>query len=184
MKKLIIKNKYNKKGFTLIETLVAIAIFTVSIVGLMVVLSNSIADTSYAKKKLAAEYLAQEGIEYIRNMRDTYAIGGASGSAGWTSFNTVLSNSSCTSACYFNDAYVDYGSAITTCGGTEAECPELLYDATTAKYGYSGTLSGFKRSIKVTQTTNETKVVSTVFWSKNSGSYSIVLAETLFNWIE
>jgi prepilin-type N-terminal cleavage/methylation domain-containing protein len=59
------------KGFTLVETLVAIAIFTMSILGLMSVMAQGISDTTYAKQKIIATYLAQEGIEYVRNMRDT-----------------------------------------------------------------------------------------------------------------
>lgn len=66
--------KVNKlgRGFTLVETLVAVSIFTVSILGLLSVLSQGISDTGYAKKKVAAGYLAQEGIECIRNTRDNY----------------------------------------------------------------------------------------------------------------
>jgi len=57
-------------GFTLVETLVAISIFTVSILGLVAVISDGVVSTRYAKQKIAASYLAQEGIEYVRNIRD------------------------------------------------------------------------------------------------------------------
>jgi len=57
-------------GFTLVETLIAISIFSVSIVAMMSILGRGISDVNYAKKKLTASYLAQEGIEYVRNMRD------------------------------------------------------------------------------------------------------------------
>lgn len=81
-------NKGNK-GFTLVETLVAISIFTMSILGLLIVLSNGISDIGYAKKKLAASYLAQEGIEYVRNERDNAVLYNAtSPQAGWDSFKT------------------------------------------------------------------------------------------------
>jgi len=39
------------KGFTLVETLVAISIFVVSLLALMVVLGSSVSSTSYAKNK-------------------------------------------------------------------------------------------------------------------------------------
>lgn len=61
-------------GFTLIETLVAISIFSISILAMMAVLADGISDTNYAKTKITASYLAQEGIEYIRNMRDNYVL--------------------------------------------------------------------------------------------------------------
>ncbi len=71
-------------GFTLVETLVALSIFSVSILGLMSVLGAGLADTSYAKQKIAGTYLAQEGVEYLRNMRDTDVLTDASG--GWSTF--------------------------------------------------------------------------------------------------
>ncbi len=66
--------KQKNKGFTLVETLVAISIFSVSILALMSVLASGISNTNYAKRKLAAAYLAQEGIECIRNKRDNYVL--------------------------------------------------------------------------------------------------------------
>ena len=57
------------EGFTLVETLVAISIFTMSILALLVILTQGIANTNYAKHKITASYLAQEGIEYARNVR-------------------------------------------------------------------------------------------------------------------
>ncbi|MFA5932066.1 MAG: type II secretion system protein [Candidatus Paceibacterota bacterium] len=87
-KKINKKSKLNK-GFTLVETLVSISIFTMSILGLLVILSGSITDTGYAKKKMAASYLAQEGIEYVRNLRDTAVLyNTTSPQAGWDSFKT------------------------------------------------------------------------------------------------
>jgi len=76
-------------GFTLVETLVAISIFTASILGLISILASSISDTNYAKKKMIAAYLAQEGIEYVRNMRDTDIISAVNGQAGWDAFKVA-----------------------------------------------------------------------------------------------
>src|SRR3989344_5745995 len=71
------------KGFTLVETLVAISIFTTSILALLVILSGSISNTNYAKQKMVATYLAQEGIEYARNLRNNAFLF----STGWGNFN-------------------------------------------------------------------------------------------------
>lgn len=79
-----IKNKLFS-GFTLVETLVAISIFTMSILGLMSVLASGISNTGFAKKKMQATYLAQEGIEYVRNQRDTFVLE-KGGQAGWEEF--------------------------------------------------------------------------------------------------
>lgn len=80
-----LKNK--KTGFTLIETLIAISIFSVAIVTLMTVLSSGITNINNAKKKITATYLAQEGIEYIRNKRDTEVF---LGTTSWGSFITSI----------------------------------------------------------------------------------------------
>ena len=192
-KKNKIKNK-NKRGFTLVETLVAITIFSTSILALLSILTGGIANTNYSKKKIIGAYLAQEGIEYLRNMRDTFVLyDAASSQAGWTAFNTKLTNASCGAAngCYFNDQNLDYtnnsqpmaGIAVSACG---ASCPSLLYDSASGKYGYAtGVSSGYIRKTRIIQVSaNETKILSTISWTQGSGTYSIVFSESLFNWIE
>ena len=86
-----IGNKFNY-GFTLVETLVAISIFTTSILGLMSVLSGSISNTNYVKQKIIATYLAQEGVEYIRSMRDTYVLYSSVNGEDWASFKGELNS--------------------------------------------------------------------------------------------
>ncbi|KKQ86836.1 MAG: hypothetical protein UT09_C0025G0008 [Parcubacteria group bacterium GW2011_GWF2_38_8] len=68
------------------ETLVAVSIFTLSILSMMAVLSRNISDTNYIKSKMAAEYLAQEGIECVRNMRDNYVLYTDSTLLTWADF--------------------------------------------------------------------------------------------------
>ena len=60
----------SKKGFTLVEAMVAIAIIMLSIVGPMYVANRAIVVAQIASNQLIASYLAQEGIEYIRTVRD------------------------------------------------------------------------------------------------------------------
>jgi prepilin-type N-terminal cleavage/methylation domain-containing protein len=185
------------KGFTLIETLIAISIFTTSIVALMSISSQGIKSTIYAKQKILATYLAQEGIEYVRNIRDTYVLYGFTSQAGWDAFNTKLSNASCmtVNGCYFNDASVDYASnnmpmtELTFVACTSSNCANgtLLYDSSTGKYGFtSGSNSKFSRQIVVTQpNANETKMTSTIYWTNlPSSQQNVSFSESLFNWVE
>src|SRR3989344_3395808 len=57
-------------GFTLVESLVAIAVFTVGISAAIFVIQQSFTVGSRVKNKIIAAHLAQEGIEVIRNIRD------------------------------------------------------------------------------------------------------------------
>lgn len=64
-------NQHNHKGFTLIETLFAILIFSASLVSLMSIAGRGIAAARSAREQTVAHYLAQEGLEVVRNIRDT-----------------------------------------------------------------------------------------------------------------
>ena len=60
-----------KKGFTILEVILAITILTLAVGGSFVLVSRAIASVSVAQSKLIASYLAQEGIEIVKNIRDT-----------------------------------------------------------------------------------------------------------------
>lgn len=189
-------SSHTERGFTLVETLIALAIFSVSILGLMTVLGQGISDTTYVKKKNTAAYLAQEGIEYIRNIRDTYVLYSADGSVGWDAFKTKLISSPAKchidNGCYFDDQNLgDYsnqeqpiaGIFMIECGAT---CASLLYDSSTGKYNYvTGENSGFIRKINVDLISgDELGISSTVFWTQGSGTYYMTFSENLFRWVE
>lgn len=87
----LIKTKINKthSGFTLIETLIAILILMTTVVAILSLISSIIFSTRNQIRETTAKYLIQEGVEYIRNNRDSALNSGAS----WTDFST--SGSSC-----------------------------------------------------------------------------------------
>lgn len=152
------KNKYSS-GFTLVETLVAISIFVMSILGLMSVLSSGIADTGYAKKKMVASYLAQEGIECVRNRRDTEVLFPPSNNqTAQTMWDNVFKpglpplTSPSESYCPLNSDFYDY---------------KRYISADTSTYGL-----------------DEVRIFSKVEWTQGTGNYSVTFSEDLFNWIE
>ena len=72
----------NKNSFTLIETLVAISLLTVGTVGAFTLIQKTIAFTSVVSSQLQASYLSQEGIEIVRNIRDTNYLKGENWNEG------------------------------------------------------------------------------------------------------
>ena len=184
----------SRGGYTLVEVLVAVSIFTVSILGLLVTLSQGIADTGYAKKKMTAAYLAQEGIEYIRNMRDTSMVYALSGEPvdGWPAFLSYIGPCLNAGGCDFNPAELVFTEldrpmlAMNIRGCGAEDCRELFYDAVTGSYGYVvGQPSGLTRKISVAiVSVDEIKVTSTVSWTQGSGKHSIEFSDNLYKWIE
>lgn len=179
-------NNFRENGFTLVETLIAIGIFSISVVALMGALSSGISNTGYAKQKLIASYLAQEGIERVRNIRDTYSLDSTNG--GWPAFYTQLTSMPQMEYGYFVDNTTLYFSACQI----KIHCPKLRYDNSTHEYGYTrGDISGFERRIEVSpiydnsqRNVDKLKITSTVLWEQGNSRQSISFSEVLFNWIE
>jgi prepilin-type N-terminal cleavage/methylation domain-containing protein len=66
--------KQKNKGFTLLETLVAIALLSLSVGAAMGIAQRSLFSANLTKNQATATYLAAEGLELVRNIRDTQAI--------------------------------------------------------------------------------------------------------------
>src|SRR3972149_3223188 len=172
MKSFLKKNNKLNRAFTLVETLIAISIFSISVLALMSVLGQGISNTNYAKQKILASYLAQEGVEYIRNMRDTYVLYSATSTLGWSAFNTKLNDASCggVNGCYFDNRNVSFSD-------TTMPMTDLILSACLS--------SGCPRKIQISQPDgNQTKISSTVSWTQGSGVYSTTFSESLFNWVQ
>ena len=75
----IFKSKLNKiesgrDGFTMVETLVAISILTIAVIGPLGIISQALHTSYYTRNQMTAYYLAQEAIEYVKNERDEQGI--------------------------------------------------------------------------------------------------------------
>ncbi len=81
------KAKNLKKGFSLIEALVAISILMVGILGAFILVVRTLASTPVVQARLVAANLAQEGVELVRVLRDTNFVNA-------TDFREGLSNGS------------------------------------------------------------------------------------------
>lgn len=61
----------NNKSFTILEVILAIFILTVAVFASFSLIQQTVVGVSLNQSKLIAYYLAQEGVENIRNIRDT-----------------------------------------------------------------------------------------------------------------
>lgn len=102
---------YQKKqaGFSLVETLVAISILLIVIVGPMTISMQSAKSASFASEQVQAFFLAQEGLELAQKARDELLLGstffGVSGGEDdpWEKFST-------------NSGVYDYCLSVDGCG--------------------------------------------------------------------
>ena len=69
-------------GFTIMETLVAMFILVVGIGASFSLINQTLATASMAESKLVASYLAQEGIELVKNLRNKAWLDIRSGGSG------------------------------------------------------------------------------------------------------
>lgn len=192
------KNLKFNKGLTLVETLVAISIFTIALVGMLNITGGSIADSSYAKDKITANYLASEGVEYIRNLRDTYNLYEAN---GWQNFLDKLAVCKVENktGCYIDPQNINFANeeqpmkdlAINQCAS--GICPNFYFEPslTVYKYNYtSGNTTSFSRKIFIeevaTQSVHDKEILitSTVSFTTGRRSSSVTFKTYLKNWNE
>ncbi len=67
----MINTKFKKQGFTLIESLLAIGVLIVGILSAFILVIRSLSNIPLIQSRLIAANLAQEGVELIRQKRDT-----------------------------------------------------------------------------------------------------------------
>jgi len=163
--------KSHNKGFTLLETLVALSILLVAVVGPMSLLGNSLNKIYYARDEMIAVNLAQEAIETVRQIRDTNMLGGLT----WDNNRDGIILS--------GDYTVDVGTLM-ACSSCGANGGPVLYDDVTGLYRQdSGSITPFSRKVNISGSGNERKVTATVSWNTGSTSGSVVVSDSLFKWV-
>lgn len=165
-------SKKNFGGFTLVETLIAISILLIAVVGPISLIGDALHKLYYAKDQMIAINLAQEGIEVVRQQRDSEMLA--------VSAPDIFSLASPT---YY---IVDSTGATplfpcVVCDGF----PEPVYisdgiyeDVTPAA------ATQFKRLITIASVVagRESKVTSAVEWQTGGQTGTITVSEYLFKW--
>lgn len=178
----------SERGFTFIETLVGITILVFAIVAPFYAVRQAMKATFIARDELIATSLAQEGMEFVRAVRDTnylYNYKNPSTPRSWlygmdgtsSTPNCLLSASNkCTIDPSASTPIVRYGSA--------AVVP-ALYVSSSKLYNQAsnGTATRFKRTVTLEAlNAYETRVVVTVTWI-NHIAYTVTVTDVITNWL-
>lgn len=116
------------KGFTLIETIVAIFILSLAMGALLTLAANGFYSVRYARNQIVADNLMQESLEFIRNDRDSFFRAGGN----WTTWRATLNGCFTASGCVV-DIYTN-GANYVACSG---QCPYMKYYENQGIYGYA-----------------------------------------------
>lgn len=154
----------NKKAFSLLEVLIAIFLITIGITGAVSLVNYSISSVAIAKSQIIAASLAQEGVEIIRNIRDS----------NW------LQDLAWDNGLGDGEFRVQYdSSSLLALDGNS-----VLKIDSNGFYQYdSGNDTLFRRKITITTTgVSEMEVISEVTWNERGRSLSASAETKLYDW--
>ena len=174
------------KGFTLIETMVAITILSFAMAGPLFTASRAIIAAETARDQLTASYLAHEGIEYVRVTRDNLYLatyhsdsGDVSGTA-WVEFLAffVQCNAALDKVCTLDPRGIP---AIQTC--SIGSCAPLHLVDGVYQQREDGVPAPFTRTIQIVDVSpTEEKIVSKVSWNFHGTPYAVTVSDHLTAW--
>ncbi len=188
-------------GFTLIETMIAVAILTLSVAGPLFTADRAIVAAQLASNQLTASYLAQEGIEYVRAMRDgeflaAYRTGGQNVST--TAWNAFLANSPAsdsftisgcrmTTVCTLDPVMSAMGTgsglSLLPCSGASCTPLYLANGVYTERTNLGGTATPFRRTIQAIDVSGtDERIESKVWWTSHGTTYTVTVTDHLTPW--
>jgi prepilin-type N-terminal cleavage/methylation domain-containing protein len=180
------------KGFTLIETLIAIAVLSLAVTGPMTIAQKSLSSAMYARDQITAYYLAQDAIEYVRNVRDSNRLHRNNGNPA-TDWLTGGANGLTLSECILGSpCVINTNLAANESDAIRSFVPgndRLYFDPVTSIYSHqnvSGSIATqFSRQIIITQPVlgREADISVAVSWKPNTFSAVRKITETerIFN---
>ena len=178
----ISKNFQSKSNaFTLVEVLVAISILIIGILSGLVLVTRALYNVAVIKDRLTASFLAQEGIELTRQIRDSNFLRILNGeSINW---NNGLS----TGSYYIKSNVEGDGPILLVPVDDSSEVPNFFYDKNLQIYNYTdGELTNFNREIRITNITSndEIRVESIMKWKTKSIDFNLTVEDHLYNWMK
>ncbi|MDD3531351.1 MAG: hypothetical protein PHV99_02055, partial [Candidatus Pacebacteria bacterium] len=183
--------------FTLVEALVAVSILTLAVSGPLFTANSAIVAAQNARNQLVASSLAQEGIEYVRMMRDNEFLAAfqsdptTASTASWADFISGNSASSITqcrsSACTLDPARTmgtGSGLSLQPCSGASCTPLYVVNNIYTEQSGISGAVqTPFTRTVQaIDVSAQDERIVSTVSWRYHAIPYSVTIYDHFTPW--
>ncbi|MDD5535412.1 MAG: prepilin-type N-terminal cleavage/methylation domain-containing protein [Candidatus Pacebacteria bacterium] len=173
--------RFSKKGFTLVEALIAMSVLIIGIFSGFVLVTRALYNAAVIQDRLTASFLAQEGVELVRQIRDT-------------NFIKILDNESdnwrdgLEDGNYIVEAKIRDGSSISLVPIEEGrEAPNLLYndDVDQRIYNHSiGEETVFNRKIKISSISGDQIMVEVIMnWKTRNIEFDLIVEDRLFNWL-
>jgi prepilin-type N-terminal cleavage/methylation domain-containing protein len=189
-----------RHGFSLVETLVAISILLLVVVGPLTISSRTAKSSTFASEQLTAQLLAQEGLELAEKARNDYILEHFQNSSngGWDRF-------ALTSSVNFGQCFLAAGCGLAVAASGEVTLPVVACNSgvtpnpcalyvgaaaagNRARYSHTaagGTLSPFTRTVRfyVTGNADQIRVESIVTWRTGSlvANQRVEMETFLFN---
>lgn len=180
-----------KRGFTLIETMIAVSMLAVAVAGPLVLSSQSLSAAQFAKDGVTAYYLGEEAIETVRALRDKNSYNSSPWLTGLDPTCSSVTGNKCV---------VDaFSRIVTICPGgvcpalQQADLPNGEREFRQGQAGSAWSDSRYTREVQITPKSHapeitapddivEAVVTVTMRWQSGPSSRVLVLTSTLFDW--
>ena len=155
------------KGFTFIEVMVVVLVISIGIIGAMDLMTRTFIFARFVSSKLVAAYLAQEGIEIVRSIRDTNWI---KQTENWDQDILCCATAPCECQADYNDQKLS----------VYQEDSYMKKDGGFYNYDPGSIIpSKFKRKISIDRpVSDEMLIIVTVIWD----DHEIQVFEKLYDW--
>lgn len=166
-----VQSPKSEKGFTLVETLVAITILLLVITGPLTISMSSAKSTEFASEQVVAYFLAQEGAELAQKARDEIlleGLGEVTPANWWDDFADHVS-----AGAYLSNCYSLSGCGLEVGGGAAAaliveDCSvsgacQLYYDSGAVRSRYTHNSLG----------TTKTPYTRTIYFEKGASDFDV-----------
>lgn len=187
--------KHNtQRGFTLIETLVAIFILLISVTGPMSFAQSGLRASFVARDQVVAFYLAQDAVETIKNVRDNNSLNSENWLDGLDVCVSPAGSAGLDTPCEIETdrSGVTNNIAVRSCGSAGDTCPPLKYNSVDKEFLLSTDTSASSATSKYTRTVyineivdeQEAQIIVEVSWDTQFlTERRVVVQENIYNWV-